>query len=114
VRSWKDQRRPLREGQPNSRTSLSSDSTNAFEWVMAEAMDLRPTRLPAYCPMPNHWHMRPRVEGELSAFVDWLSLTHATRYRTQFANKKFGRCRAGAQSTCCARAWEVSVRRLKC
>ena len=50
---------------------------------MAEAMDLRPTRLLAYCLMPNHRHMlRPRVEGELSAFVGWQSLTDATRYRT--------------------------------
>jgi len=83
VRSWKDQRRPLRESQPNSRTSSSSVSTNAFERLMAEAMDLRPTRLLAYCLMPNHRHMlRPRVEGELSAFVGWQSLTDATRYRT--------------------------------
>jgi putative transposase len=57
-----------------------------FERVMAEAMKLHPTRLLAYCLMPNHWHLVlwPRVDGELSAFVGWLSLTHAMRYRTHY------------------------------
>jgi putative transposase len=29
----------------------------AFERVMAEAMAAQPTRLLAYCLMPNHWHL---------------------------------------------------------
>ncbi len=53
---------------------------------MAEAMVARPTRLLAYCLMPNHWHLVlwPREDGELSAFVGWLSHTHAMRYRTHY------------------------------
>ena len=32
--------------------------------------------------MPNHWHLVlwPREEGELSAFVRWLTLTHTQRW----------------------------------
>jgi len=58
----------------------------AFERVMAEAMVARPTRLLAYCLMPNHWHLVlwPKEDGELSAFVGWLSHTHAMRYRTHY------------------------------
>jgi hypothetical protein len=36
--------------------------------------------------MPNHWHLVlwPVEDGELSAFVGWLSHTHAMRYRTHY------------------------------
>jgi putative transposase len=59
---------------------------DAFERVMVEAMVARPTRLLAYCLMPNHWHLVlwPVEDGELSAFVGWLSHTHAMRYRTHY------------------------------
>ncbi|HUG19878.1 MAG TPA: transposase, partial [Planctomycetaceae bacterium] len=29
----------------------------AFERVMAEALEKHPTRLLSYCIMPNHWHL---------------------------------------------------------
>ena len=43
----------------------------AFERVMAEAMEKHPIRLLSYCVMPNHWHMVvwPHEEGELTAFL---------------------------------------------
>jgi hypothetical protein len=39
----------------------------AFERVLAEAMQEFPTRRLSYCLMPNHWHMViwPRKAGEL-------------------------------------------------
>jgi putative transposase len=51
---------------------------DAFERIMHEAMDRHPTRLLAYCLMPNHWHMVlwPRVEGEITRFLRWLTHTH--------------------------------------
>jgi putative transposase len=65
---------------------------DAFERVMAEAMEQRRTRLLAYCLMPNHWHMVvwPERDGELSSFVGWLSLTHAMRYRTHYHDSGSG------------------------
>ncbi|NLX20223.1 MAG: hypothetical protein GXY55_00935 [Phycisphaerae bacterium] len=54
----------------------------AFERVMAEAHERHPIRLLAYCLMPNHWHMVlwPREDGELTAFVRWLTHTHTMRW----------------------------------
>jgi REP element-mobilizing transposase RayT len=54
----------------------------AFERVLAEAMEKHPTRLLGYCVMPNHWHLViwPREEGELTEFVRWLTHTHVMRW----------------------------------
>jgi len=39
-------------------------------------------RLLAYCVLPNHWHLVlwPRENGDLSAFVGWMTLTHTQRW----------------------------------
>jgi putative transposase len=54
----------------------------AFEAVLAEALARCPTRLLAYAVMPNHWHLVlwPRRDGELTAFVRWLTHTHTMRW----------------------------------
>ena len=55
----------------------------AFEKVLAEALDREPTmRLCAYCLMPNHFHLMlwPKSDGQLSRFMQWLSMTHAARW----------------------------------
>jgi putative transposase len=54
----------------------------AFERVLAEAMAKHPTRLLAYCLMPNHWHMVlwPRTDEELTEFLRWLTNTHTMRW----------------------------------
>ena len=57
-----------------------------FEHVMVAALEEHPTRLLAYCLMPNHWHMVlwPRRDGELSAFVRWLTHTHTMRWHAHY------------------------------
>jgi putative transposase len=54
----------------------------AFEHILAEAVERSETRLFSYCVMPNHWHLVvwPRKDGELSRFVGWLTLTHTQRW----------------------------------
>jgi putative transposase len=54
----------------------------AFEHVLALALEEHPTRLLSYCVMPNHWHLVlwPRKDGELSAFLRWLTHTHTMRW----------------------------------
>src|SRR5262249_5511937 len=54
----------------------------AFERVLAEALVEHPIRLLAYCVMPNHWHMLlwPRRDGDLTAFLRWLTHTHTMRW----------------------------------
>lgn len=55
----------------------------AFEQVLAEAHERVPIRVLAWCLMPNHFHLVlwPRRDGELTAFMRWLTLTHAQRWK---------------------------------
>jgi len=68
----------------NARMTIFEDAGDyeAFEKVLAEAVERTATRLLAYCLMPNHWHLLvwPRKDGELSRFVGWLTLTHTQRW----------------------------------
>ena len=54
----------------------------AFEKVLEEAKEWLPTRLLAYCVMPNHWHLVlwPEDDGDLSEFMRWLTVTHTQRW----------------------------------
>jgi putative transposase len=56
---------------------------DGFLALMQEACDRVPMRLLAYALMPNHWHLVawPPGDGTLSAFVKWLSETHARHWR---------------------------------
>ncbi|MCE5276594.1 MAG: transposase, partial [Planctomycetaceae bacterium] len=49
--------------------------------VLAAAHERVAMRTIGYCVMPNHWHLLlwPRDDGDLSAFVRWLTLTHTQR-----------------------------------
>lgn len=54
----------------------------AFERVIQEGLERHPVRLLGWVVMPNHWHLVvwPRKEGELSAFVRWVTHTHVMRW----------------------------------
>src|SRR5258708_33837254 len=54
----------------------------AFERVLLEAHQRTPTRILAYCVMPNHWHfvLWPKADGELTRFLRWLTHTHTMRW----------------------------------
>ena len=57
----------------------------AFLTTLAEALRRFPgVRLLAYCVMPNHFHLVvwPTRDGELSAFVRWLTQTHVQRWHS--------------------------------
>src|SRR6516225_1361838 len=58
----------------------------AFERVLALALSEHPTRLLAYCLMPNHWHLVlwPEKDGELTAFLRWLTHTHTMRWHAHY------------------------------
>jgi len=68
----------------NARMTVFDDKGDfdAFEKVLAEAVERSDTRLLAYCLLPNHWHLLvwPRKKGELSRFVGWLGLTRTQRW----------------------------------
>lgn len=50
----------------------------AFERIIAEALDQARLKLFSFCLMPTHWHLvvSPDVDGEMSRFAQWLGLTH--------------------------------------
>jgi putative transposase len=54
----------------------------AFERVLAEALDRYPVDLLTYCLMPNHWHLvlRPRSNDGLGRMMGWLGVTHVRRH----------------------------------
>jgi putative transposase len=61
----------------------TADDYLAFARLVAEARELRPMRINAYCLMVNHWHflLWPQDDGDLSRFMHWLTGTHAQRWR---------------------------------
>ena len=64
----------------------------AFERVFTEALEKHPTRVLAYCIMPNHWHLVlwPSEDGELTAFVRWLTHTHTMRWHAHYHSSGTG------------------------
>ena len=78
----------------NARMHIFDDERDydAFDKILAEAVERSQTRLLAYCLMPNHWHLLvwPRKNGELSRFVGWLTLTHTQRWHAHRRSVGYG------------------------
>ncbi len=58
----------------------------AFFRVVDEALERHPIRILGYCVMPNHWHfvLWPKRDGDLTAFLRWLTHTHTMRWHTHY------------------------------
>ena len=56
-----------------------------FEQVLEEAKEKYDMRILAYILMPNHFHLvlYPKNDGDLSKFMQWLTLTHTQRWHNQ-------------------------------
>jgi len=54
----------------------------AFERTLEQARERVAMRTLAYCVMPNHWHLvvRPRRDGDLAEFMQWLTVAHTHRW----------------------------------
>ncbi|TSC69060.1 MAG: putative transposase [Parcubacteria group bacterium Gr01-1014_56] len=63
-----------------------------FEKVLEEAKEKIGMRILSYCIMPNHWHLvlYPQHDGELSKFVNWLTLTHTQRWHASHRTIGYG------------------------
>jgi putative transposase len=55
----------------------------AFERILEQTLETRPMRVAAYCLMPNHWHLVlwPERTGDLAAFMQKLTITHARNWQ---------------------------------
>jgi len=62
----------------------------AFERYLEKTRETRPMRICGYCLMPNHWHLLlwPENDGDLGAFMQKLTITHARNW--QEYRKKVG------------------------
>jgi putative transposase len=64
------------------RTIFQTDGDyHAFVRVLDEARRQIAMRLLCYSVLPNHWHLVlwPRPDGDLSDYMDWLTVTHTQR-----------------------------------
>ncbi len=64
----------------------------AFLRILGEALTRFPVRLLAYCLMPNHFHLMlwPVGDGDLSRFMQWLTLTHTQRWHAHRGSAGLG------------------------
>ena len=55
---------------------------DVFMNLLAEGRQRTGIRLLTFCLMPTHWHLVlwPRADGDLSAFMRWVSNTHVRRW----------------------------------
>ena len=60
--------------------------------IVEESLRLVPMRMLAYCLMPNHWHLvlHPREDGDLSRFLQLVTLTHTQRYHARTRTVGYG------------------------
>ena len=58
----------------------------AFLRVLDAAQAKHPMRILAYCLMPTHWHfvLWPEADGQLRAFLRWLTLPHSVRSQAHY------------------------------
>jgi putative transposase len=58
----------------------------AFERVIGEGLERFDVKLFSYQWMSNHWHMilSPQLEGEMSRFLYWITMTHTARYHAHY------------------------------
>jgi putative transposase len=64
----------------------NDDDFTAFVGLLGEAGARVDVRLLAYCLMPDHFHLAlwPRRDGDLSAYMQWLSTAHVRRYHSHY------------------------------
>ncbi len=71
----------------NARLPLfeNDDDYELFEEILTQAKEKFDIRILSYCIMPNHWHLvlYPKNDGDVSMFMQWLTLTHTQRWHSQ-------------------------------
>jgi putative transposase len=55
----------------------------AFAKILVDGLDRANVELFAFCLMGNHWHLllRPKGDGDLAAYLSWVTNTHVKRVR---------------------------------
>jgi len=65
---------------------LDEADYEAFVELMGEAQERMAMPLAACCLMPNHFHLvvRPRPDGDLSRWMQWLMTSHVRRHHRRY------------------------------
>jgi putative transposase len=73
----------LNRGVGRMRLFLRDADFEAFERILAKTLETQPMRILSYALMPNHWHLVlwPQHEGDLGAFMQKLTITHARNWQ---------------------------------
>jgi putative transposase len=73
----------LNRGVGRMRLFLTDADFEAFERILAKTLETRPMRIVSYCLMSNHWHLVlwPKNDGDLGAFMQKLTITHARNWQ---------------------------------
>jgi REP-associated tyrosine transposase len=74
------------------RLFLKGADFEAFERVVAQTLETCPMRILAYCLMSNHWHLVlwPERDGDLAAFMQKLTITHARNWQVNRRRVGYG------------------------
>ena len=80
----------LNRGNARKTVFFKDADYEAFERYLEKTLETRPMRICGYCLMPNHWHLLlwPENDGDLGAFMQKLTITHARNW--QEYRKKVG------------------------
>ena len=73
----------LNRGVGRMRLFLKDGDFDAFERIIEQTLESRPMRILSYCLMSNHWHLVlwPESDGDLGAFMQKLTITHARNWQ---------------------------------
>jgi putative transposase len=76
----------LNRGNGQARVFHKVGDYAAFVDLMAAANERLPLRILGYVLMPNHFHLvlRPRDDGDLSRWMQWLLTSHVRRYHRHY------------------------------
>jgi putative transposase len=63
-----------------------------FESLLKDAAERLDMRILGYVIMPNHWHLLvyPKHDGDLSVFMQWITLTHTQQYHAKAKTIGYG------------------------
>lgn len=76
----------LNRGNAQARVFHDDADYRSFLGLMAQAGEKVPMRNLAYCLMPNHFHLvvRPKADGDLGRWMQWLLTTHVRRHHKRY------------------------------
>lgn len=65
------------------RLFLKDGDFEAFERIIEQTLETCPMRILSYCLLSNHWHLVlwPERDGDLGAFMQKLTITHARNWQ---------------------------------